>query len=263
MSGGAGLAPLQGSSAYNRAIIRGDHSVGGTVDGHGRLRVGPARAGAGERGREARAQASAVTRTRRWRALGQRGATVWFTGLPGAGKSTIAAGVEDRLVLAGQSAFLLDGDDLRCGLNRDLGFEPTARRENVRRTAHVASLLAESGSIALVSLVSPYAADRRAAAALHRAEELPFVEVFVDASLALCERRDPKGLYARARAGQLADLTGVGAPYEPPRHPDLVLGQGVKTADRDVEQVLALLTARGLTSGGPADAYAPEAISSS
>ena len=100
-------------------------------------------------------------------------------------------------------------------------------------------------------------------AALHRAAGLPFVEVFVDASLALCERRDPKGLYARARAGQLADLTGVGAPYEPPRHPDLVLGQGVKTADRDVEQVLALLTARGLTSGGPADAYAPEAISSS
>jgi bifunctional enzyme CysN/CysC len=257
------VAPPRGSGAYNRAIIRGDHSAGGTVDGHGRpLRVGPARDRAGER-REARPQASGMTRTRRWRALGQRGATVWFTGLPGAGKSTIAAGLEERLLLAGQSAFLLDGDDLRCGLNQDLGFEPSARRENVRRTAYVASLFAESGSIALVSLVSPYAADRRAAAALHRVEELPFVEVFVDAPLTLCERRDPKGLYARARAGELSKLTGVGAPYEPPRHPDLVLGRGVKTAAGDVEQVLALLRARGLISGRPADGYAPAAISSS
>ena len=261
------MAPGRRSSAYNRAIVGGDHSdhgAAGTVDDRGRPpRVGLARAGAGERRHEAHQQSPGVTRALRWRALGQRGATLWFTGLPGAGKSTIAVGVEERLVLAGRSAFLLDGDNLRRGLNRDLGFEPTARRENVRRTAYVASLLAESGSIALVSLVSPYAADRRAAAALHRAAGLPFVEVFVDASLALCERRDPKGLYARARAGQLVDLTGVGAPYEPPRHPDLVLGQGVKTADRDVEQVLALLAARGLTSSGPADAYAPAAISSS
>jgi bifunctional enzyme CysN/CysC len=258
------MAPPRGSSAYNRAIIGGDHSVGGTVDDRWRqLRVGAARAGARERRPEARPQAAGIARTRRWHALGQRGATVWFTGLPGAGKSTIAAAVEERLVLAGQSAFLLDGDNLRRGLNRDLGFEPAARRENVRRTAYVASLLAESGSIALVSLVSPYAADRRAAAALHRAEDLPFVEVFVDAPLALCERRDPKGLYARARAGELADLTGVGAPYEPPRHADLVIGRGGKTADGDVAHVLAVLAARGLMASPPADGYAPGAISSS
>jgi bifunctional enzyme CysN/CysC len=260
------MAPARGSSAYNRAIVGGDHSdnsVAGTVDDRRRLRVGPAWAGGGERRREARPQAPGLTRTRRWRALGQRGATVWFTGLPGAGKSTIAAGVEERLVLAGRSAFLLDGDNLRRGLNRDLGFEPSARRENVRRTAYVASLLAESGSIALVSLVSPYAADRRAAAALHRAGDLPFVEVFVDAPLALCERRDPKGLYARARAGELADLTGVGAPYEPPRDPDLVIGQGGKTAGGDVEQVLVLLAARGLIASRRTQAYAPGAISSS
>jgi bifunctional enzyme CysN/CysC len=260
------MAPARRSSAYNRAIVGGDHSdhgAAGTVDDRGRpLRVGPARAGAGERRRE-RQQPPGVTRARRWRALGQRGATLWFTGLPGAGKSTIAVGVEERLVLAGHSAFLLDGDNLRRGLNRDLGFEPPARRENVRRTAYVASLLAESGSIALVSLVSPYSVDRRAAAALHRAEDLPFVEVFVDAPLELCERRDPKGLYARARAGELADLTGVGAPYEPPRDPDLVIGQGATTAAGDVEQVLALLAARGLIASRPADAYARGAISSS
>jgi len=111
--------------------------------------------------------------------------------------------------------------------------------------------------------VSPYAVDRRAAAALHRAEDLPFVEVFVDAPFELCERRDPKGLYARARAGELADLTGVSAPYEPPREPDLVIGQGATTAAGDVEQVLALLAARGLIASRPADAYARGAISSS
>ena len=260
------MAPGRRSSAYNRAIVGGDHSdhgAAGTVDDRRWLRVGPGGAGGGERRREARRQPTGLTRTRRWRALGQRGATLWFTGLPGAGKSTIAVGVEERLVLAGRSAFLLDGDNLRRGLNRDLGFEPTARRENVRRTAYVASLLAESGSIALVSLVSPYAADRRAAAALHRAEDLPFVEVFVDAPLELCERRDPKGLYARARAGELADLTGVSAPYEPPREPDLVIGQGATTAAGDVERVLALLAARGLIASRPADAYARGAISSS
>ncbi len=144
-----------------------------------------------------------MTRERRWRDLGHGGATLWFTGLPGAGKSTVAAAVEERLIAAGQPAFLLDGDNLRHGLNGDLGFDETARRENVRRTAHVARLLAESGTIALVSLVSPYAADREAAAALHAADELAFLEIFVDAPLELCEQRDPKGLYARARAGEL------------------------------------------------------------
>ena len=144
-----------------------------------------------------------MTRERRWQALGHGGATLWFTGLPGAGKSTVAAAVEERLLEAGRPAFLLDGDNLRHGLNGDLGFDEVARAENVRRTAHVARLLAESGTIALVSLVSPYAADRETAAALHAADDLDFLEVFVDAPLELCEQRDPKGLYARARAGEL------------------------------------------------------------
>jgi bifunctional enzyme CysN/CysC len=199
-----------------------------------------------ERSPNVRWQGTKMTRERRWQTLGHSGATVWFTGLPGAGKSTVAAAVEERLIVAGYPAFLLDGDNLRHGLNGDLGFDEVARSENVRRTAHVAKLLAESGTIALVSLVSPYAADRVAAASLHAADELQFVEVHVNAPLALCEERDPKGLYARARAGELAGLTGVGAPYEPPSEPDLVLGAAEETVDREVERVLELLAGRGL-----------------
>jgi len=203
-----------------------------------------------ERSPNVRWQGTRMTRERRWQALGHPGATLWFTGLPGAGKSTIAAAVEERLIAAGQSAFLLDGDNLRHGLNGDLGFDEPARRENVRRTAHVARLLAESGTIALVSLVSPYAADREVAATLHRGDNLEFVEVFVDAPLELCEKRDPKGLYARARAGELSGLTGVGAPYEPPADPDLVLGTLEESVERGVERVMELLAARGIATGG-------------
>ena len=160
----------------------------------------------------------------------------------------MAAAVEERLIAAGQSAFLLDGDNLRHGLNGDLGFDEPARRENVRRTAHVARLLAESGTIALVSLVSPYAADRELAATLHSNDELEFLEIFVDAPLELCEKRDPKGLYARARAGELSGLTGVGAPYERPAEPDLVLGTLEESVERGVERVLELLAERGIFS---------------
>jgi bifunctional enzyme CysN/CysC len=203
-----------------------------------------------ERSPNVRWQGTRVTRERRWQALGHGGATLWFTGLPGAGKSTVAAAVEERLLAAGQAAYMLDGDNLRHGLNGDLGFDESARRENVRRTAHVARLLAESGTIALVSLVSPYAADREAAATLHAADELDFLEIFVDAPLELCEQRDPKGLYARARSGELAGLTGVGAPYEAPAEPDLVLGSREETVEEEVERVMQLLLARGLISGG-------------
>lgn len=189
-------------------------------------------------------QCSLLTRNERWDALGHAGATIWFTGLPAAGKSTIAGAVEHRLVSGGRHAFLLDGDNLRHGLNGDLGFDERARSENVRRTAHVARLIAESGSVALVSLVSPYRRDREAAAELHADAELPFLEIFVDAPLALCERRDPKGLYARARAGELAGMTGVGAPYERPLHPDLVLRSGEESVDTTVERVLAELELR-------------------
>ena len=204
-----------------------------------------ARAGS-ERSPNVRWQGSRMTRDRRRDALGHGGATLWFTGLPGAGKSTVAAAVEERLLEIGRPAFLLDGDNLRHGLNGDLGFDEAARAENVRRTAHVARLLAESGTVALVSLVSPYAADRRNAAVLHRADELEFFEVFVDAPLELCEQRDPKGLYARARAGELTGMTGVGAPYEPPTDPDLTLGSGGETVEQEVERVLAMLAERGV-----------------
>jgi adenylyl-sulfate kinase len=193
-------------------------------------------------------QRSRLTRERRWESLGQVGATVWFTGLPGAGKSTIAAAVEERLIDARQSAFVLDGDNLRHGLSGDLGFDEAARGENVRRIAHVARMFAESGTIALVSLISPYAADRRAAAALHAADRLGFIEIFVDAPLAVCEQRDPKGLYARARAGEIRGLTGLGAPYERPSQPDLVLGTCSETVQDEADRVLEVLAAQGLTS---------------
>ena len=189
-------------------------------------------------------QGATLTRRRRWQSLGHPGATIWFTGLPAAGKSTIAGAVEERLVFAGRPAFLLDGDNLRHGLNGDLGFDEAARSENVRRTAHVARLLAESGTLALVSLVSPYAQDREAAAALHVAANLPFIEVFVDAPLQLCEQRDPKGLYARARAGELAGLTGIDAPYDVPSEPDLVLHSAQESVDVAVARVMQALSAR-------------------
>jgi bifunctional enzyme CysN/CysC len=199
-----------------------------------------------ERSPNVRWQGTRMTRERRWQSLGHSGATLWFTGLPGAGKSTVAAGVEERLLELGQPAFLLDGDNLRHGLNGDLGFDESARSENVRRTAHVARLLAESGTVALVSLVSPYRADRETAASLHGADALTFLEIFVDAPLELCEQRDPKGLYARARSGELAGLTGVGAPYEAPADPDLVVGGRQETVEEEVERVMELLIDRGL-----------------
>ncbi len=201
-----------------------------------------------ERSPNVRWQGTRMTRERRWSTLGHGGATLWFTGLPGAGKSTVAAAVEERLIEAGQPAFLLDGDNLRHGLNGDLGFDEVARRENVRRTAHVARLLAESGTVALVSLVSPYEADRVAAAALHEADDLRFLEIFVDAPLELCQQRDPKGLYARAQSGELSGMTGVGAPYEAPSAPDLVLGSSRETVEEEVERVLGLLAQHGLIS---------------
>jgi bifunctional enzyme CysN/CysC len=166
---------------------------------------------------------SAVTTEERWRALGHRGTTVWMTGLPASGKSTLAGAVERDLVKRRVPAIRLDGDNLRHGLNRDLGFDAASRAENVRRTAHAAALLAQSGVLALVSLVSPYAADRALARQIHEQAGVPFVEVFLDTPLALCERRDPKLLYARARRGELVGLTGVDAPYERPSAPELAL----------------------------------------
>jgi adenylyl-sulfate kinase len=166
-------------------------------------------------------QLSAVSRSARWAATGAAGATVWLTGLSGSGKSTVGIELERRLVSQGRPAYLLDGDNLRHGLNADLGFSAADRDENVRRAAEVARLFADAGMVAIVPLISPYRAPRQRARELHLAAGLPFVEVFVDTPLALCERRDPKGLYARARRGELTGMTGIDDPYEPPDRPEL------------------------------------------
>jgi adenylyl-sulfate kinase len=181
-----------------------------------------------------------IQREQRWSALGHGGATVWMTGLPASGKSTVAAGVEARLLEAGRSAYVLDGDNLRHGLNGDLGFSAEDRTENVRRTAEVSALLADAGVVVLVALVSPFRADREAARAAHDRRGLPFLEVWVATSLEECERRDPKGLYARARAGELTGLTGVDDPYEPPESPDVVV-RGDEALDEAVARVLGAL----------------------
>lgn len=152
-----------------------------------------------------------------------RGLTVWLTGLSASGKSSVAVELERRLVASGRPAYLLDGDNLRHGLNGNLGFSPADRAENVRRVAEVAKLFADAGVVSVVSLISPYRADRELARAAHEAAGLPFLEVFVDTPLEVCEDRDPKGMYAKARAGEISGFTGVDAPYEQPESPDLVL----------------------------------------
>ncbi|MCC3332570.1 adenylyl-sulfate kinase [Nocardia abscessus] len=152
-----------------------------------------------------------------------RGLTVWLTGLSGSGKSTVAVELERRLVAAGRPAFLLDGDNLRHGLNSDLGFSPADREENVRRVGEVAKLFADSGVVAVVSLISPYRADRDRVRAAHEAAGIPFLEVFVDTPLAVCEARDPKGMYAKARAGEIRGFTGIDHPYEAPTEAEIVL----------------------------------------
>jgi adenylyl-sulfate kinase len=199
-----------------------------------------------ERSPNVRWHDATISREERWGSLGLRGATVWLTGLPAAGKSTIGRALERMLVTQGRPAYLLDGDNLRCGLNGDLGFDEAARIENVRRTSHVARMLADSGVITLVSVISPFAADRELAAALHRTEGLAFVEAFVCTPIALCEERDPKGLYARARAGEISGMTGVDAPYEVPRRPDLVLRTDQQSVHEAAICIVDALKARRL-----------------
>ena len=186
-------------------------------------------------------QSAHVTRESRWSALGMTGATVWFTGLSGSGKSTIASEVERLLLERRQSAFMLDGDNLRHGLTSDLGFSPMDRTENVRRVGEVARLFAESGAVALVPVISPYAADRDRIRSIHETAGLPFVEVFVDTPIEECERRDPKGLYRRARAGEISGFTGIDDPYEAPARPDLVLLPTDGTPTQQALRVLAHL----------------------
>jgi bifunctional enzyme CysN/CysC len=169
------------------------------------------------------------------------GATVWFTGLSGSGKSTVAVACETRLVAFDRSAYILDGDNIRQGLNGDLGFSAADRAENVRRVGHLARLMADAGIVVLVPLISPYRADRDAVRALHRAADLPFFEVFVDTPIDVCEQRDPKGLYAKARAGEITGFTGIDDPYEAPVQPELVLRPSAGSAEVMASAVVGLL----------------------
>ena len=167
-----------------------------------------------------------VNRADRVESFGARGATLWLTGLSGSGKSTLAVAMEQRLVADSRNAYRLDGDNLRTGLNGDLGFSPNDRNENVRRAAEVACLFADAGLVAIVALISPYAESRRRARKLHEQAGLPFVEVYMAAPAVLCADRDPKGLYARASEGSIQSFTGVDDPYEVPDSPDLVIESG-------------------------------------
>ncbi len=169
-------------------------------------------------------QREALPRERRAELLGQHGATVWVTGLPASGKSTLAARLTVYLAECGVPAYRLDGDNLRHGLCGDLGFDHASREENVRRAAEVSRLMSDAGLVTVVSLVSPYASSRATARAIHEDAGLPFLEVWVSTPLAECERRDPKRLYARARRGEVAHMTGIDDPYEPPEAPDVEIG---------------------------------------
>jgi bifunctional enzyme CysN/CysC len=183
---------------------------------------------------------TAVGRDARWGTHGLRGMTVWFTGLSGSGKSTVADAVAEQLLKAGRLAYVLDGDNVRHGLNADLGFSAADRSENIRRIGEVARLMADAGLVVLVPVISPYRADRARARAIHLVAGLEFVEVFVDTPLELCEERDPKGLYAKARAGELTGMTGIDDPYEAPDPPDLRVGPA--DLREQVAAVVAMIT---------------------
>jgi bifunctional enzyme CysN/CysC len=187
-------------------------------------------------------QPTPIGRAERWAALGLSGATVLLTGLPAAGKSTIGAALERRLIETGRAAYLLDGDVIRRGLSSDLGYSQDDRAKHLRRAGQVAVLLADAGVVAVLALISPQADERETLRRLHAQAELPFVEVFVDTPVCECERRDPKGLYARAHSGELPEFTGVGAPYEAPENPEVRIPTLEMTVDEAVSAILALLS---------------------
>jgi adenylylsulfate kinase len=185
-----------------------------------------------------------VSREEREGRLGHRGAILWFTGLSGSGKSTLANALDHRLHDLGLNSYVLDGDNVRHGLNGDLGFSPEDRAENIRRIGEVAKLFADSGTFALTAFISPYRADRdRIRETAARTDD--FVEIFVYAPLDVCEERDPKGLYKKARAGEIPEFTGISAPYEEPAAADLTVDTAVHSVDECVEQVLRYLVANG------------------
>jgi adenylyl-sulfate kinase len=187
--------------------------------------------------------ASAVTRQDRERTHGQRSVILWLTGLSGSGKSSIAQRLERRLTERNAIAYVLDGDNVRHGISSDLGFSPEDRMENIRRVGEVAKLFVDSGAIVLCAFISPLRVQRERVRELVPAGD--FVEVYVRATLAVCEARDPKGLYKKARAGAIADFTGISAPYEEPEHPDITLDTELVSIDDSANRVLEYLAAAG------------------
>lgn len=185
-----------------------------------------------------------LTASQRAEKLGQKGAVVWFTGLSGSGKSTVAREVELALVENGRNATVLDGDNIRHGLNSNLGFSPEDRKENIRRLGEVAKLFCEANVVAITAFISPYRADRDLARKLLPAGQ--FFEIFCDTPIDICEQRDVKGLYKKARAGEIPEFTGVSAPYEAPERPELILKTGEETLEESTRRVLDLLQARGI-----------------
>jgi adenylylsulfate kinase len=190
-----------------------------------------------------------VAREERTKLLRQRGCTLWFTGLSGSGKSTIAFTLEHALVSRGHLAYVLDGDNIRHGLNKNLGFSAADREENIRRIGEVAKLFADAGVITMASFISPYRKDRDNVRALHDAGRLTFLEVYVNTPLETCERRDPKGLYKKARAGELKNFTGIDDPYEPPFNPEVTLDATALGPEQAAALLLEELERRGIVPG--------------
>jgi len=190
-----------------------------------------------------------LSREDKWKSIGHKGITLWMTGLSGSGKSTISVALEHALVTKQPRPYFvyrLDGDNLRFGLNRDLGFSPEDRKENVRRVAETSRLFAEAGAITIAGLISPYAADRAYAREVHKNASLPFLEVFIDAPLATVESRDPKGLYKKAREGKIKGFTGIDAPYEKPESPEIHVRTDTTSVVESVNIIMAKLDQVGL-----------------
>ena len=187
-----------------------------------------------------------VTREEREGLLKQQGATLWFTGLSGSGKSTIAFTLEHALVQRGRLAYVLDGDNIRHGLNKNLGFSAADREENIRRIGEVAKLFADAGVITMTSFISPYRKDRDVVRALHVDGKLPFIEIHVATPIETCEQRDPKGLYKKARAGQLKGFTGIDDPYEAPLHPELTLDATSTSPQEATVLLIEYLQSKGI-----------------
>ena len=177
--------------------------------------------------------------------LGQKGVTIWFTGLSGSGKSTIAVALESALMGKQKLSYRLDGDNIRLGINKNLGFSAEDRTENIRRIGEVAKLFSDAGIITLASFISPYLADRDNVRQLHVSADIAFVEVFVDCSLASAEARDPKGLYKKARAGEIKNFTGIDDPYEAPKNTEIHLISDKMTVDEEVDLIISYLTDNG------------------